>query len=52
MRYGKTERRDQISNRTTDATDCRRATHPELVGPELVDVWALAGHRLVPEGEL
>lgn len=27
-------------------------THPELVGPELVDVGALSGHRLVPEAEL
>lgn len=28
------------------------ATHPELVGPELIDVWALSGYRLVPEAEL
>lgn len=27
-------------------------THPELVGPELVDVGALSGYGLVPEAEL
>lgn len=27
-------------------------THPELVGPELIDVGALSGDGLVPEAEL
>lgn len=27
-------------------------THPELIGPELIDVGALSGNRLVPEAEL
>lgn len=28
------------------------ATHPELIGPELIYVGALSGYRLIPEAEL
>ncbi|TNN75510.1 hypothetical protein EYF80_014322 [Liparis tanakae] len=40
------------NNNNNNNTLLSRFTHPELVGPELVDVGSLSGNRLVPEAEL
>ena len=37
---------------TVNTRTPQSAAHPELVGPELIDVWAVPGNWLVPEAEL
>ena len=41
-----------INSTANDKINPDYNTHPELVRPELIDVGALSGYRLIPEAEL